>query len=446
MIAHGTGRLAPDEHRAVLRGTVYRVVGTPLIAALGLLNTAIIVRETGANVFGLVSLVGTFTLLFPFVDLGIGMTVMSAAANLTGAQRDPNAVDVIRRGYRVLGAVALAITGMALTVMAFDKWSVFLGISTGPADRWAITAATVLFAATIPAGLGTRILIGIDRNQFATVALMSSSAFTLGATLILAGIGVDGIWFAMSSLTGVLVSHLIATVLALRISGLGWSAFGSVSVAGRGKRLLAGSLWLFVAAIGVPIGLHGGRLLLAHLSTPVQLSNYALMAQLYGLTWSVISTAGVAFWPIFVRRRAETEATIRMWWQVTAAFSAMGVVGGCALAAFGPWTGTWLSGGAIEISVPLALAFGALLVLQSAHLPAGVLLTRPAEARWQAGCIAVMALLGLGLGAVLAGPIGAAGVVGAALIGVLVGQVIPDLTWVPRLVRRRTDQLVDARP
>jgi hypothetical protein len=64
--------VALQEHRALLYGPVYRVLGTPVVAVLDLANTAIIVRETGEAVFGLVSLVATITLLFPFADLGIG--------------------------------------------------------------------------------------------------------------------------------------------------------------------------------------------------------------------------------------------------------------------------------------------------------------------------------------------------------------------------------------
>jgi hypothetical protein len=73
------GRLAPEERRALLYGPVYRILGTPIVALLGLANTAIIVRETGEAVFGLVSLVATITLLFPFADLGIRANILTPA-------------------------------------------------------------------------------------------------------------------------------------------------------------------------------------------------------------------------------------------------------------------------------------------------------------------------------------------------------------------------------
>jgi energy-converting hydrogenase Eha subunit A len=76
-------------------------------------------------------------------------------------------------------------------------------------------------------------------------------------------------------------------------------------------------------------------------------------------------------------------------------------------------------------------------VAQAVHLAALVLLTRPNEARWQALCALPMAAVSIGLGCVVAERFGAVGVVYAAAAAIFAGQVLPDLLWVPRLVRRR---------
>lgn len=431
------GKLTPRERRALLYGPAYRILGTPIVAVLGLVNTAIIVRQTGAEVFGLVSVVATITLLFPFADLGIGATVLSASAQLTGPNRDPDAANVVRRAYHVLFAVAGAVVVIALCVMALDGWTTLVGFSSGPQDRWAITVCACVFALTIPAGLGMRILVGIDRLPLAILLLMSCSAFSLAVTLALYWLGAGGIWYAASALTGLLIGQIVGTVIALRLSALGWSAFSRVVRPPGGARLLAGSMWLFVVGIGSPVGLQTGRVMLAHLSTPLELSQYALMAQIYGVCWSALSTAGYAYWPVFVKRRAATDATVRMWWQLNAAFTGLAVIALIAFVPLAPWASRILSGGRIEVSAALALAFGALLVGQSAHLPSNVLLTRPNEARWQGLWALVMAAASIGAGAAVAPGFGAVGVVYAAVLAILVAQVLPDMLWVPRLVRRR---------
>lgn len=427
--------LTGAEKRSAIRGPLYRVLGTPVVALLGLANTAIIVRETGAAVFGLVALIATITLLFPFADLGIGATAMTAGAQLGGPNRDPRAADVIRRSYHVLFGVAGALILVAVAIMAADRWTVLTGFSSGPADRWAITAAACVFALTIPAGLGVRILGGLDRVPLASVVLMSNSLFALAITGALYLAGVPGIWYALSALGGLLIGQLVGTVLAGRLTGLGWSMFAPVRLGG--GRLLRGSLWLFLMGLGLPIGMQAGRVLLAHLSTPEQLSEYSLMAQIYGVCWVAFTMGGFALWPIFVKRRGVVGATLRIWGQMTVVFAALAVLVTVILVLLGPWAGRILSGEQIEVTVQLALAFGILLVAQSAYLATNMLLTRPEEARRQAWWALTMAAVSVGLGAVGASRFGAVGVVYAAALAVLIAQVIPALAWVPRMVRRR---------
>jgi O-antigen/teichoic acid export membrane protein len=201
--------------------------------------------------------------------------------------------------------------------------------------------------------------------------------------------------------------------------------------------LLAGSTWLFLVGVGVPVGSQAGRVLLAHLSTPAELSRYALMAQIYAVGWQVLSTAALAYWPIFIKRREATDVTVRMWWRLTGTFAALGVIAALCLASLGPWVASLLSGGQIDLSHWLALGFGAILAGQALHLPASVLLTKPDEARWQAMWAFAMAAISIGLGCVAAVRFGSVGVVYASALAIFVAQVLPDLLWVPRLVRRR---------
>lgn len=430
-------QLTRQERRSALLTPIYRVLGTPIVAVLSLANTAIIVRQTGAEVFGLVSLVATITLLFPFADLGIGSTVITASAQLSGPDRDERAADVIRRSYHVLFAVAAGVVALALAIMAADGWARLIGFSSGPADRWSVTVAACVFALTIPAGLGVRILVGLNRVPLATVVLMANSVFALGITGVLYFMKVPGVWYSLSALGGLLIGQIIGTALALRITGLGISAFARVGPSNRHERLLRGSLWLFLMGVGLPVALQAGRPLLAHLSTPRQLSEYALMAQIYGVCWTVFSTAGFALWPIFVKRRSAAKATLQIWARTTVIFAVAAVLTTVVLVVASPPAGDLLSGGRISITAGLALGFGLLLLGQGTFLVSGMLLTQPEEARLQAWWALTMAAISVGAGAVAAHRYGAMGVVCAAAAAVLVAQVIPSLVWVPRLVRRR---------
>ena len=179
------GRLAPEERRALLYGPIYRILGTPVVAALGLANTAIIVRETGEAVFGLVSLVATIALLFPFADLGIGATVLSASAlaerTEPGSERRGRHSSRLPRAVRAWPGCSSWSRCASWRSTAGPLWSASpAGPTTGGRSR----VAACVFALTIPAGLGVRILIGIDRNPLATLVLMSCPAVRAGCDAV----------------------------------------------------------------------------------------------------------------------------------------------------------------------------------------------------------------------------------------------------------------------
>ena len=85
-----------------------------------------------------------------------------------------------------------------------------------------------------------------------------------------------------------------ARCLALRICP-DWAGRRFARVTGfssPGVRLLAGSLWLFLVGVGLPVGLQTGRVLLAHLSTPGTAVPIRVDGADLWVCWSVLSTAG----------------------------------------------------------------------------------------------------------------------------------------------------------
>ena len=435
--------LNEQEQRAVVWGTIFRIIGTPVVALVGLLNTAIIVKQTGEAVFGVVALISTISLLFPFADLGIGAVVTSASSRAGRIADDRIAVATIQRAFRVLTLVSVGLLAVLVAVMAFDAWGTVIGLTTGPDDRWIITIAASIFALTLPVSLGTRILIGIDKNQLAVLILMSNSVFGLAITFGLLLSGATGIWYAVPGVAGALIGNVLGTAVALRMSGIGMAAFRSPPKDLAATKLLSGSVWMFVASVGLPLGLQSHRVILSHLSTPEELSRYALMAQIYALGWSVFSTAGMAYWPVFVKRRDDHDGTVVLWRKIIYAFGGVSIVGAIGIAALGPFATSILSSGRVHTTTVLALAFGVLLVVQCVHLPSGVLLTTPTEMRWQAFCIMAMGVVSVVGGIMVAPEYGAAGVVFVAAAAVLTAQVFPDFANVPKLVRRRAPTLDD---
>jgi O-antigen/teichoic acid export membrane protein len=271
---------------------------------------------------------------------------------------------------------------------------------------------------------------------------MSSAVFALLITLALRLLDVPGSWYVVSGTAGVLIGNCIATAVALRVSGLGWSAFAEPGAEHAKSKLFQGTLWMFIVSIAIPLGYQSQRLVLSHVSTSAELSRYALMAQVQGLAWMVFSTAGMALWPIFVKRRPDRRATIQLWLRSAAAFGVLSSLVGLGIILLGPWATAVLSRGEVVASRGLAVAFAALLIVQCVCLPAGVMLTTPREARFQAIWITSMGLTSVALGVWWGRTWGGVGVAAAATSAVVVMLIVPFFTWIPRLLRHRQHDLV----
>ena len=193
------------------------------------------------------SLVATIALLFPFADLGIGATVLSASAH--AGRTEPGSERRRRHSSRLPRAVR-AWPGCSLWSRCASWRSTAGALSSaspaGPTIGGRSPSRRASSRSPIPAGLGVRILIGIDRNPLATLVLMSCPAFALGLTLLL----------YLSDVERNLVRSVVLGRLAHRPDrGHGARRCACPDWAGRrlpacprlgpGPGLLAGSMWLF---------------------------------------------------------------------------------------------------------------------------------------------------------------------------------------------------------
>jgi len=435
--------------RRVLSGGGVRVIGIPVTAVLGLLNTGLIIAHTGSIAYGIVNTVATLGVLVPFADLGMGAAVTTAVAiGSEDAERRGTALATIRAARRrlclIAGAGLVLVWGLSLGQL----WPRLLARPFSWTDNLLVGVALSLFLLTIPLGLGARTLVGLDRNHVVVAVNVTGTGWALLCTFGLSLGGAPGVAYAMSGFAGNLMSNAILAVLAYRAVRRQWPesrSAGRRSSSERSERvetpqrLLAGSGWMLVVMIGLPLGLETGRLVLAHLAPAEELSRFALGAQLYALTWSVLSTSGQALWAVFARQRGEAKANVRLWRQMVLLFGAAAVVGGACLVLLGPWLSGVISGGVLEVSRVQMAAFAGLLLVQALHLPGGVMLTRPEELRWQAWCIIAMALVSVTIGVSLAPHLGGVAITLGAAVGVLCCQFVPDLVMVPRMLERRPE-------
>ncbi|WP_426763929.1 hypothetical protein ACP3TD_15770 [Pseudarthrobacter sp. 1G09] len=424
--------------RQALAGSGVRIVGVPIVAVIGLYNTSLIVAQTGVSTYGIVNTVATLGALLPFADLGIGGSVTTAVALRSQLRAgEPLVQERIAGAYKVLICVAAALVLTSIGMGFFGLWDEVFGRNIDPRDQWIVSIGFMIFAAGIPCGLGARILVGLGRNALAVFIGMTSSLFALVSTLSLMLLSSLPMSFALSGFIGALISNVIASFIGLRL--LKREGVVLLKPFSRLKRfpirkLLSGSGWLFVVTIGLPLGLETGRLVLSHRSTSIQLSEFALASQIYVLAWSVIATSAGALWTIFAQKRSRPRESYYIWRLMVGVFGVGGLVAGFLLWKIGPYLGHVISRGEIAIGEDTFLAFGLLLLAQSLHLPAGSMLTKPVELRYQAICVAVMATLSLSIGVVFSATYGAPIIAFGAAVGVFAGQFVPDIVAVRRFL------------
>jgi O-antigen/teichoic acid export membrane protein len=419
------------------RAFVVRAVTLPVSAVAGLLAARVTLSTLGVDGFAVFALVVGLTALIPIGDLGVGAAVTDAVARRRelgdeGVQR------VLRTSLRVLLAVsaALAIGAWALAVLGW--WAPMLGLPHSWPLELAVATGLTFFAAGLPLGLSTRVLLAAERNDIALAFQGTSGVVALLIILIAAGTHAQLWAYVAAPSAGAALASAAAWPMASAASGLSLpQAVRSAAVrACPGARIahLAGPMLVITAAL--PIAYQSDRLLLSHLSNLGQVAVYSVAAQLYGPLFGLIGAAGMSLWPMFARRRVHHPVARHELIRLSAVFTSVGILLAIAMVAVGPWVAQFVSKGKIDVSYGVFAAFGLLLVVQASWFPTGMLLTDRDGLRFQAVAHVVMMVINLVASAVLAHSIGAAGPVigsaGALVIAVLVPGVWRALRNAPR--------------
>ncbi|MFC7493228.1 MULTISPECIES: lipopolysaccharide biosynthesis protein [unclassified Nocardioides] len=403
-----------------------------MIAATGLLTAAAQVRYAGAQTYGLISVISTLSLLLPFADLGLGAAVTTAVAD---RRSEPAAMWATLRAARTrLTLVACSGVLVCAAVSLSGQWERLLGAQLTTLGQMAAGLAVAAFFISVPFGLAQRILVGLDQSHVAALIPAGASLVNLVLTLAVIAVGAPPILMSIAMPLGVCLAFAVMLLVALRALK---RQHVPRPVGDHPPKLLAGSGAMLLISIGLPLGLQSGRLLLSHTSDLGAVANFAIGSQFYGMAWGVMSAAGMALWPAFVRLRADADNSLRQWQQATIAFSSIGVVGAAALGLLSPTVARLMTGGRVDVSIALGSSFGLLLLAQAMHLPSGMMLTKPRELWWQAGCVIAMACVAVVGAAMTASTWGAVAVPLWAGIAVVSCQVIPDQLMTRRLLNRR---------
>lgn len=426
----------------ILGSSAMSKVGVMVLSgALAVITTRLIIEHFGIGAYAQYGLLTSMGSLVPFADLGMSAAII----NILASSENPRADAMVRRtlttAFRVLVGSALVLITIGVVLSLTGAWPSVLGEGLQPGGSTAALVCVLIFAITLPLGVGQRILTGLGKNHIQISTQAIAAPFVLGTVTVLVLTGAQaGNFVAVLSYTATTIVAAVALFLASRaIKPQLAKTFREVPKvrSSPGVRIMDVAWPMLAQMIALPIAMQTDRLLLSHLASNEELAQYNLGSQLFGMITQTISAAGIALWPVYARARAkgEIKSPIKL-----SMFFLLGGVGLAAvLALMLPWVAPLISGGRITLDVWLAVAFVAFVGAQAAKYPLGMYMTDIRGLRFQVLPIVAMIPLNLGLSWILVEPIGAAGPVVGSAVAVTICQVLPNFWYVRRdlKVRRR---------
>lgn len=428
--------------RSVGRSAGARLLILPVSAILGIVNTRIIIENFGQAAYAQYGLLVGIGALLPFADLGMSAAVMNAVAGSERPDSDPRIRQVLTTALRILfsSTVVLVLVSVALTVT--NAWSGLLGdgLMSGAGPMAAALSLTVI-AISMPAGIGQRILTGLGKNHISIALLGLQTPIVLLVLLLLVEFDVHGgSYLAVIPYLATLLLSLASTYIAsVKIKP-------AVELAVRdarhirtvkGAKVFDVAWPMLLQMLALPLAMQTDRIVLSHVSDLKNLAEYNLASQMFTPVWQVVSSAGVALWPIFARARSTGGSRAASPLPIALIFGAV-AAGACVVISLAsPWLSARASGGTIHLGLPLLVSFSIFMTFQATKYPLGMYMTDARGLKYQAFMIIMLLPVNLGLSWYLAIRIGAAGPVIGSAVGVFLCQVVANWIYVRRAIRGR---------
>ena len=408
-----------------------RLLTLPVSAFANIAVQYLAIQTVGIEKFGVLALITSLPMLLPFLDLGMGTSLINAHAS---GDRE-RAKKQTLMAWSLLWCVTVAILILVALLQVLVGWQTILGADIFFAGPIGPILFVVLTAVAVPLGIGARILVGLGRVARVTQIqiLFPVANLTLG---LLAFETRTNSLFIIGPAVGQASVAVVGFALAARCLGYEPKFWRRLSMRGSPQRRdVVRSAWpMLIISAGVAVAMSSHRLVLAHLSTSGELSRYSIAMVFFTPAMGLVNQVLVNLWPYFAKVRAADGEVVAQdrFWRFLRRGALILVPYSSAFVIVGPVAYQIISG--TRTSYGLCICLGLLMIVQGIQGVIGMYLTDPAGLRFQAGCISIMALLALGLMAFLAPVMGAPGPVLAAVFSVIVAQILPE-SW---LIRRRS--------
>jgi len=416
-----------------------KVLVMGISGVLGIITSRLIIEHFGVESYAQYGLLASLPALIPFADLGIGAAIVNTVAGSTDPRRDDAVHRVLVSALRVLLGSASVIAALSVALFLTGMWPRLLGQGLLPDGDAVATICVVVFALTLPLGIGARVLVGLNRNpsQVAAQAVVAPFILVCVSTSVVAGIHAGG-FVALFSYLAATASALVCLALAAR--SVGPQIKRAIRAVPRwraepGVRIMNTAWPMLVLMLSEAFAMQTDRVLISNRADSATLAQYNISFQLFGIVLQTVSAAGIALWPMYARARSRGE--VRSPFKPALVFLVVGLGLGLVMAALSPWLTALVSNGKIEIGGWVLVGFTAWVGVQALKYPLGMYMTDAVGLRFQVVPSLMMMVVSISLSWWLIGEVGAAGPAIGTAVAVGVCQIPAMIFYIARDVRRR---------
>jgi O-antigen/teichoic acid export membrane protein len=410
--------------------TGMRLMTLPASIVCGLLGAHLTISTLGPTLFGVASLVLTLQLVFTFLDLGTGAAVLNEAARFRVDGDHTALLRTWTSSRRVAQRACLLLLAVSAALMLVDGWPRLLGVSGAGHVSLAVTVVALLNVVGRPALLALAALQGFGHSVAVVLLQVLVPVVSLAVIAMGAALNASVVVFAASLACGQLACGLGALAMVSRRYHLPMLPQRVSSTGAQRDEIRRQAGPMLVINLVAPLGMGLDRVALAHMSSPLALSTYALLAQLLQPVFTLSSTLTQSLWGDFSRKRHEGALhwdTLRSPLALVAV-AALGCGVGFSVAT--PWVGHLLAGDRIPLGYGLSALAGCVVALTLIQTIPGALLTSTAGLSAQAKVLVGSVALNLAVTWGLASAWGVAAALSGSIAGLVVQCVI--LAWLSR--------------
>lgn len=409
-----------------------------LVAVVGAVTVGLAVRSLGDEQYGVVATLATMVGLLGFADFGVGLGLLTMLARAHGEDDPSRMRGVVSSAWAALLGIGAVVTVLFVALALVLPWQDLLGADAVPSGT--VRAGVVVFALAVglavPATIGARVLLGLQRGAIVSAWQLVAAVATLGSVALCALLDAPLPAYVAATIGVPTLVNGVQSVWVLR-----WA---HADLAPRFSDVRRATMREVVGLSGVFLGLNiavafafqTDAIIVAAVLGASSAAVFAVSRQLFTLVLGLFSGASQQMWPALAEAMTRGDLT----WARTrfVRVAALGV-GGSALVSvvlvlIGPWVIRIWVGESLVPSRGLLLAFAVWTVYSLGMGQASLVLNAARVVRPQLVMAVLMAAANIPLSIYLTREIGLAG----PLIGSLIAHVcfagVPTIVFVRRVL------------